>query len=77
MALAWRDRWPLVAVAISLAAVDVYIGFGYPYGPIFLSVVVALYAAVLAGRRRATWLLAAAGYVGFVVASRRRSARRP
>ena len=32
LALAWRDRWPLVAVGISLAAVDVYIGFGYPYG---------------------------------------------
>ena len=69
LALAWRDRWPLVAVGISLAAVDVYIGLGYPYGPIFLSVVVALYSAVQAGRRRATWLLATAGYAGYAVAS--------
>ena len=69
LALAWRDRWPLVAVAISLGSVDVYIGLGYPYGPIFLSVVVALYAAVQTGRRRATWLLAAAGYAGYAVAS--------
>ena len=69
LALAWRDRWPLVAVGISLAAVDIYIGLGYPYGPIFLSVVVALYSAVQAGRRRATWLLATAGYAGYAVAS--------
>jgi signal transduction histidine kinase len=69
VALAFRDRWPLVAVGVSLAAVDVYLGLGYPYGPIFLSVVVALYSAVQAGQRRATWLLAAAGYVGYAVAS--------
>jgi signal transduction histidine kinase len=68
-ALAWRDRWPLVAVAVSLAAVDVYLGVGYPYGPIFFSVVVALFTAVQAGFRRETWALAAAGYVGAVVAN--------
>jgi signal transduction histidine kinase len=41
---------------------------GYAYGPIFVSVVVALFAAVQAGHRRSTWMLAAAGYGGFVVA---------
>ena len=50
IALAVRDRWPLAAVAASVVAADVYIGFGYPYGPIFLSVVVALFSAVQAGR---------------------------
>ena len=65
IALAWRDRRPLVAVAVSMAAVDIYIGLGYPYGPIFLSVVVALYAAVQAGQRRSTWLVAGLGYVGY------------
>jgi signal transduction histidine kinase len=69
VALAVRDRWPLVAVGVSLATVDVYLGLGYPYGPIFLSVVLALYSAVQAGQRRATWLLAAVGYVGYAVAS--------
>ena len=68
-ALAVRDRWPLVAVAVSVGAADVYIGLGYPYGPIFVSVVVALFSAVQAGQRRSTWALAAAGYAGFVVAS--------
>jgi signal transduction histidine kinase len=67
-ALARRDRWPLVAVVVAVAAADVYIGLGYPFGPIFVSVVVALFSAVQAGHRRATWGLAAAGYAGFVVA---------
>ena len=69
VALAWRDRWPLVAVAVAAGAADLYIGLGYPYGPVFVSVVVALFAAVQTGRRRETWSLAALGYVGFVLAS--------
>jgi signal transduction histidine kinase len=67
-ALAFRDRRPVLAAAVAVAAADVYIGFGYPYGPIFLSVVVALFVAIEAGHRRATWSIAAAGYVGFVFA---------
>jgi signal transduction histidine kinase len=67
-ALAWRDRHPLVAVAATMGAADLYVGLGYPYGPVFVSLVVALFAAVQSGHRRSTWLLAAAGYVGFVVA---------
>jgi signal transduction histidine kinase len=67
-ALAWRDRHPLLAVAVALGATDVYIGLGYPYGPVFFSVVLALFTAVQAGHRRPTWMLAAAGYGGFVVA---------
>ncbi len=67
-ALAGRDRWPLASAGVAVAAADVYIGFGYAYGPIFVSVAVALFAAVQAGHRRETWWLAAAGYAGFVVA---------
>ena len=67
-ALAVRDRWPLVAVGVSMAAADVYVGLGYPYGPIFLSPIVALFLAIQAGHRRATWILAAAGYAGLMVA---------
>ena len=68
LALAVRDRWPLVALAASVVAADVYVGFGYPYGPIFLSVVVALFAAVQQGHRRSAALLAGLGFVGFVIA---------
>jgi signal transduction histidine kinase len=67
-ALATRDRWPLGAAAVSMAAAAVYLARGYPFGPIFVSVVVALFVAVQTGRRRETWLLAAAGYLAFVVA---------
>ncbi len=68
IALALRDRWPLVAIAISVIAANVYVGFGYPYGPIFLSVAVALFAAVQRGRRRSAAVLAGLGFVGFVIA---------
>jgi signal transduction histidine kinase len=68
-ALAWRDRWPLPAVAVAVAAADVYIAIGFPYGPIFVSVVVALFWAVQLGHRRWTWALAACGYVGYVIAT--------
>src|SRR4051794_40204878 len=69
LVLAVRDRWPLLAVAVSIIAAEIYIALGYPFGPIFLSIVVALFAAVLAGRRRAATLLVAAGFVGFVGAT--------
>ncbi|MGD9997978.1 MAG: sensor histidine kinase [Ilumatobacteraceae bacterium] len=67
-ALAWRDRWPLTAAGVAIAAADVYVGRGYAYGPIFVSAVVGLLVAAQTGRRAATWGLAAAGYAAFVVA---------
>jgi signal transduction histidine kinase len=68
-ALALRDRWPLVAVAVAAGAADVYIGRGYPFGPIFVSVVVAIFTAVQAGHRRSMWWLAAGVFGSFVVAA--------
>ncbi len=68
-ALAVRDRWPLGAAAVALAAADVYIGLGYPYGPIFVSAVVGLFTAIQAGYRRPTWILAGLGFAGHLVAS--------
>jgi signal transduction histidine kinase len=69
LALAVRDRWPLGALAVTFASAAVYLGVGYVYGPIFISIVVALIYAVLRDRRRGAWLLAGAGYLGFIVAS--------
>ena len=66
-ALAVRDRFPLTAIVASTAAAAVYIANGYPYGPIFFSIVVALYNGVQL-RRKATWVLAGLGYVSFLVA---------
>jgi len=65
LALAFRDRWPLVGAAGPLFAADVYLARGYPYGPIFLSVIVGLVSAVLAGERRRVWVVAGLGLVGY------------
>lgn len=68
-ALAFRDRWPLVAVAVAVAATDIYVWLGYAYGPIFISLVVAIFSAIQSGRRRSTLLVLAIGYLGFVAIS--------
>lgn len=68
-ALAVRDRWPVAAAGAAVAAACGFIARGHPYGPIFLSVVVALFFAVQAGRRVATWAVAAVGYLAFFGAS--------
>jgi signal transduction histidine kinase len=65
MALAVRDRWPLLGAAVPLAAADIYLAIGFPYGPIFVSVIVGLFTAVLAGERHRTWALAAAAFVAY------------
>jgi len=66
LALAVRDRRPLVAVAVSVASVVVYFWLGYPYGPIVVSLVVAIFSAIQAGRRSGTWILVGLGYLGLL-----------
>ncbi|MEA3018941.1 MAG: hypothetical protein QOI47_465 [Actinomycetota bacterium] len=68
-ALAVRDRWPLVAAGVPLLAADVYLGRGYPYGPVFLSVIIGLATAVLVGERHRVWFLSALGLVGYPLAA--------
>ncbi|MEH0935021.1 sensor histidine kinase [Micromonospora psammae] len=43
LALAVRRRWPLVTLAVTTAASTAYLVLGYPYGPILLSLFVAVY----------------------------------
>ncbi|MFI6473654.1 sensor histidine kinase [Streptomyces sp. NPDC050516] len=50
-----RLRHPVVAVFAASAAATVYLGAGYPYGPVFLPVMVGCFAAVVAGCRRQAW----------------------
>ncbi|MFD8816343.1 sensor histidine kinase [Streptomyces sp. NPDC059627] len=53
--LLWRHRHP-VAVAFGTAGLALlYLGAGYPYGPVFAAVAVACFSAVVAGHRRAAW----------------------
>ncbi|MZF85532.1 sensor histidine kinase [Streptomyces sp. SID5643] len=57
--LLWRKRYPVAVVFGTAAAVMVYLGAGYPYGPVLLTVALACFSAVVAGHRRAA--LAAMG----------------
>ncbi|WP_099054997.1 sensor histidine kinase [Streptomyces fodineus] len=53
--LLWRNRYP-VAVAFGTATTAlVYLAAGYPYGPVFLTVAVGCFSAVVTGHRRAAW----------------------
>ena len=68
VALLFRNRAPTAVVAVAVASAAVYIGAGYAYGPIFVSIVFAVYWAVQAGRRRDVIAVAVTAVAGFVVA---------
>jgi signal transduction histidine kinase len=68
VALLLGPRWPLVPVVAATGAACVFIGLGYPFGPIFASVVISLFLAVQAGRRRGVLVVAPVAFVGFAVA---------
>ncbi|MDQ0682117.1 signal transduction histidine kinase [Streptomyces achromogenes] len=53
--LLWRLRHPVAVVFGTAAVAALYLGVGYPYGPVFLTVAVACFAAVVSGHRRAAW----------------------
>jgi signal transduction histidine kinase len=57
LALMTRARVPAVTVTVGVATAA-YLVLGYPYGPVVLSLVVALVAAVLTGHRLVAWLVA-------------------
>ncbi|MCX5195283.1 sensor histidine kinase [Streptomyces sp. NBC_00249] len=50
-----RHRHPVPVVYGVSAVTLVYLAAGYPYGPVFISLAVACFAAVIAGHRRAAW----------------------
>ncbi|MFJ3309901.1 sensor histidine kinase [Streptomyces sp. NPDC086549] len=53
--LLWRQRYPAFVAYGTATAALVYLGAGYPYGPVFLTVAVSCFSAVVAGHRRAAW----------------------
>jgi signal transduction histidine kinase len=66
-ALAGRRRWPLPVVAVVTAALAVYLGRGYPGGPVFVTLFVALYALAAGRGRRVAFPVAAISALGLVV----------
>ncbi|HET9289716.1 MAG TPA: sensor histidine kinase, partial [Actinomycetes bacterium] len=64
-ALVWRWRSPAWVLAVVMASNVLYFGLGYPYGPAWLSLIVAIWTAVTAGARRAAWITALAGLAAY------------
>ncbi|WP_203233647.1 sensor histidine kinase [Streptomyces niveus] len=53
--LVLRHRHPVFCVFGVALSAALYLGAGYPYGPIFITVAVACFAAIVAGHRAAAW----------------------
>jgi signal transduction histidine kinase len=66
LALFARRRHPVGVLLFVLATVETYLALGYAYGPIFFSLVIAIYTAVVEGHRRAAWLAAGGLLAGHV-----------
>lgn len=62
--LLWRKRYPVAVVFGTAVAATVYLGAGYPYGPVFLAVAVACFNAIVMGHRRAAWSAIAVFWAG-------------
>ncbi|MET7849850.1 sensor histidine kinase [Streptomyces avermitilis] len=67
--LLWRQRHPVLVVFGTAAAAMLYLGAGYAYGPVFLTVAVGCFSAVVAGHRRAAWTAVGMLWAGHVVVS--------
>ncbi|WP_035845353.1 sensor histidine kinase [Kitasatospora azatica] len=65
--LVLRKRHPVAVVGASAAVTLLYLGAGYPYGPVFLSFAVAYCTAVGSDHRRAAWLSLGAVYLGHLL----------
>ncbi|MFI6854320.1 sensor histidine kinase [Streptomyces sp. NPDC050416] len=65
--LVWRKRYPVAVVFGTAGAVLVYLGAGYPYGPVLLTVALACFSAIVAGHRRAAWAAMGTLWAGHVL----------
>jgi signal transduction histidine kinase len=69
-ALPFRRRFRVAAFAVTLITTVAYVVLGYPYGPIFLALLISIFGAVRSGHRRAVWIGLAAAYAIFLSAGR-------
>jgi signal transduction histidine kinase len=58
LALLWVGRRPREVVVLVGAVTATYLGLGYPYGPVFVSLAIALVVAVVRGHRVTAWVVA-------------------
>jgi signal transduction histidine kinase len=66
VALLARHRYPAHVLVVVVAATLTYLALDYPYGPVFLSFIIALFTAVNEGHRLVAWIAAGVSYVFFV-----------
>jgi signal transduction histidine kinase len=59
-------RWPLVVAAVSVGAAALYLGLGYPAGPVVASAGLSLLVAVARRHRVGAWSLGLAGYAALL-----------
>ncbi|WP_328323826.1 MULTISPECIES: sensor histidine kinase [unclassified Streptomyces] len=62
-----RLKYPVLTAFATAACAMVYLGAGYPYGPVFLTVAVGCFAAIVAGHRYAAWSAVAMLWAGHVL----------
>jgi signal transduction histidine kinase len=65
VALYWRRRSPAVVLAAVTTSNVLYFGLGYPYGPAWLSLIVAFWTAVTGGARLVAWVTALVGLAAY------------
>lgn len=65
--LLWRWQRPVLVAFGTAATAMVYLGAGYPYGPVFLTVAIGCFSAIVAGHRKAAWTAMGALWVGHVL----------
>ncbi|MGH3823505.1 MAG: sensor histidine kinase [Pseudonocardiaceae bacterium] len=66
-ALGVRRVQPVPAFGVAVAGATVYLGAGYPFGPVFLAPLIALCVAVTAGHRIAAYTLAGIAFTAVVL----------
>ncbi|GHD05616.1 two-component sensor histidine kinase [Streptomyces violarus] len=69
--LLWRKRYPVAVVFGTAGAVMLYLGAGYPYGPVLLTVALACFSAIVAGHRWAAWAAMGTLWAGHVLVAHR------
>ncbi|MFD5624732.1 sensor histidine kinase [Streptomyces sp. NPDC127072] len=65
--LLWRQRYPVPVAFGTAAAAMLYLGAGYPYGPVFLTVALGCFSAIVTGHRRAAWAAVGMLWAGHVL----------
>jgi signal transduction histidine kinase len=60
-----RRQMPVAVLALTTGITLLYWLLGYPRGPVFLAPIVAVFSAILAGKRLAAWVTLGIGFVAF------------